>query len=492
MARTANTKAAAPAKTQKAAPAKGAKASPAKGGKAAKAAAPAAPTKQAKAAKTEKVAPAKAAKGAKGAKEVAKGAKGAKNAKGEKKAPARPQKTAEQLQEGRENALALLKNKTIIPACRVKNHLLEYLNPEVIRAESDFTSKNEKVLHDEKLSKLDEATVTSYNEVLRFSPTFKEGSNAEQKAKQAEKQRVSHNKEVQSKAASDKMFKLYAQQYKVKQELKQIRSEKIHVGQSTYHGIAGLSKNIVRDILTHGCEMVISSNKKRVELKYVLAQGIEKVNTYALFGLTNTFKDAYAKCLRDQKEQTENTENADAETDEEEEHAEASQEETTTTLRNFRGYVHQVGRALTASDERFNRVTMTRETVEFCSNVLVDIIKNLANALRELLTLRKAKTIKYETVRIAVSTIMKFHSQDTERILAEMDNSVQSYVDGKARAAEEKKNGTKAAAPKKGGKKPKAAAEAAPAAEAAEESSSESSSAESDADEEESSSASSS
>lgn len=411
--------------------------------------------RQAKAEETkeEPVVAAKAAKGAKAAKEApakeapAKATKGAKaeaEPAGKAKAVEKKEKkvkTPKELKAQAAEAAAALGGEQIKYA-RVKKHIINNINPEILQSVEDFKKKNEKILEDTKLSKLDEATVQKYLSALRFPvPDYKKDATPEQRAKVTEKAMKDHREAIKKQAEKDPVFKSFAKQYDVKQECRKLLREKIHFGKPAFVGVAAMLDEIVKSILTFGIDSAIEAERKRVDVEHCLATGIERTPYYALFGLTGVYTRAFNAALAAQAAK-------DRKAGEEAPEEEAVAEEEEDAGPSFLYYIRRISKNILMSNTKYAAASVGGKTLNFCADLVSEIVRNLAGSLRDILNVRKARTIKYDLIRATVSAIMKYNGQDAEALLTTMDTRVKNWTDSEAEKVKER------AAAAKSGKAP--------------------------------------
>lgn len=419
----------------------------------------AAPAKEAKAAKAPKEA--KEEKPAKGGKAAAKAAP----AKEAAKKPAKKEKTPKELKALTAAAVASLTNEQIRYA-RVKKHLLNNIDPELNQSLEDFNKKHEKVLNDEKLNNLDEEVTKKYLSALRMPlPDQKKDATPEQKEKVLEKARKEHRDVIKKQADKDPVFKSFVKQYDVKQERRELMRNKVHFGKPAFVGTGAMLDEVCKSIITFGCETAKAAERRRVDPEHCLSNGIEKTALYPLFGLCASYNKVFNQVLAAQAAK-DNKEEKAAEVEEEEE----SDDEGPS----FFYYVSRISQNIVRAEPKFEGMSVSTKTRRFVTDIIADIVGNFANSLREILSVRRAKTIKYDMIRATVSSVMKFHGQDAEVILKIMDDRIASWTANEVKKAEARVAEAKAAA--KGGKAKAAAPKKGKADESSDSSSSDSSS----------------
>lgn len=424
-------------------------------------------------AKNTEEAPAKEVKNAKAAKAPAKEAKEEKPVKGgkaaakdapakeaAKKAP-KKEKTPKELKAlAAEAAVAL--NSEQIRYARVKKHLVNNIDPELNQSLEDFNKKNEKVLNDAKINGLDEGVTSKYLSAMRLpTPDYKKDATPEQRGKIFEKAQKEHREAIKKQADKDPVFKSFVKQYDVKQERRELLRNKVHFGKPAFVGTGAMLDEVSKSIITFGCETAKAAERRRVDPEHCLSTGIEKTPLYALFGLSNAFNKTFNQVLKEQaaKEAKANKDKDAKEVEEAEEADEADDEDGPS----FEYYVNRVGKNILTADAKFAGMSVSKKTRLFVADIVADIVRNFAGSLREILTVRKAKTIKYDLIRATVSSVMKFHGQDATALLKSMDDRVAGWQanetkKAEARLAEAKANAGKAAKPAKAAAKGKAAA----------------------------------
>jgi len=362
---------------------------------------------------TAPVKAAKATKAAKAAKTPAKAAKAA--AKTTKKGLSKAEVKAQ---------LQALNTETFIARARVKNYLNRALNATVDEAVEAFREKNSKILSDPKIKELDSVKRQEYNSVLTFTPVLKGLSGDARTASEA-KQLKKHKAAVAKAVAADKLLARYAKWHSLNAQLRVIRSDKVNSGQSAFIGIAAFLDEVDKTIINFACKQVVSDGHKRVNTSHCLAGGVENTPLYSTFSGLDTYIRTFERLVAEQNR-------------EEGEEAEASApEEEVSNVRDFTYYVRKLSRAVIVTTPQFEGVTFGKATNKFLSDLNANIVNNLADVLRELLSVRKAKTIKYDLVKVAIASVMKWNGQETVELFNTMDARVESWAaDRQRRAAE--------------------------------------------------------
>lgn len=174
---------------------------------------------------------------------------------------------------------------------------------------------------------------------------------------------------------------------------------------------------MIEEITKYSMDEIVKNKKSIINNKYVFSSAIETGSLYNVYSKFPSFITMKNEMLSDVTEQVETTE--PVETTETEE-----PEKNTSKSINFEFYIRKICNKLKGSNPDYSKIKVSEKYQKFCSNIILDLLDNVAPLSKIILDVMSTKTIT-ELVFQTIIKIQLWNGKDYDSVLDELNKRLE-------------------------------------------------------------------
>lgn len=194
-----------------------------------------------------------------------------------------------------------------------------------------------------------------------------------------------------------------------------LSKQRFKFSNNSFKVLSVFSDMIVEEITKYAMDEIVKNKKSIINNKYVFSSAIENGSLYNVYSKCPSFIAMKNEILSDTTDVVE-SENVDS--------AETEIDKVSGKSINFEFYIRKICNKLKGSNEDYSKIKVSEKYQKFCSNVILDLLDQVAPLSKIILDVMTTKTIT-ELVFQTIVKIQLWNSKDYNTVLDELNRRLE-------------------------------------------------------------------